>query len=715
MVKQGDNYHRTGNAAAVSAFLNGSISPSYANLTGIPTRSNWSGVHRNFVAEQLSWKNYGNGHTIFDASQGTSPDGGAVDNSNAQIAWSPSYPTLMGWNGANTYGVRVDAARTADNANNSNTVGGLSAGSFMQYQGFTLDANTMTPNRSGFTYSVNAPFTGPIVHFDAPNYGLQLNSQYFSSGIGYRTRNGDNGTWNPWREFITTANIGNYADNLGNHSATTTLNLNNNLLGTVGRIEFNGIGGNSGQGGHAYAIFQEGGDWTHPYPDLRIAYHTGIKLGANAGYQGIRFYNDYDMSGLVMAVNDATTGGANNVYIPNTLGVGTTVLPYRLTVGADILASGGWVRVAGGQGLYFENQGGGWNMSDATWIRGYGSKPILNQQGSCSPTIRADQSSSCWFAGEFNSYDAWTGPGIITYGYMQAYDYYYNSSREYKKDIAKFEPTDYTSALSFMDNLNLNYYRYKKEGDYHKTHVGFIAEETPTNLTSPGKNAVSYGMLSVYNTGAIKALKEKVEKLENESTTPKTISDFGAETSASNKVFVKFSDEFKNTQKTALPIITATAFTAGTQLSISEINAEGFSVEIVATTSPVTFNWIAMARSSKEAKSKPVVMGEKFKSMLQSAENDTRPIPVKSYKDPIPTVEDPTAPFAGYETSYYHRNLPKPGEASPKKEAFLPEDIKAALAAEKAKAANPGQKSEPTLKPSNSPTPSSLTPTAPKK
>ncbi|MEA2113000.1 MAG: tail fiber domain-containing protein [Patescibacteria group bacterium] len=73
----------------------------------------------------------------------------------------------------------------------------------------------------------------------------------------------------------------------------------------------------------AYAIYRESGSWTSPYPDLRIAFHTGIKLGANASYNGIRFYNDYNMSTLVMSVNDSATSGANNVYIPNTLKVGT--------------------------------------------------------------------------------------------------------------------------------------------------------------------------------------------------------------------------------------------------------------------------------------------------------------------------------------------------------------------------------------------------------
>jgi hypothetical protein len=62
----------------------------------------------------LAWKNYSNSHVIFDASAGTSPSGGAVNNTNSAVAWSSTYPTLMGWNGGSTYGVRVDSARIAD-------------------------------------------------------------------------------------------------------------------------------------------------------------------------------------------------------------------------------------------------------------------------------------------------------------------------------------------------------------------------------------------------------------------------------------------------------------------------------------------------------------------------------------------------------------------------------------------------------------------------
>lgn len=241
MVKSnGDNYLRTGTAAAVASFLNSSLAPSYANLTGIPTRSAWSGVHRGFVAEQLSWKNYGNNHTIFDASQGTSPDGGAINNTNSQVAWSASYPTLMGWNGANTYGVRVDVAR----------------------------------------YAESAP-----------------------------------------------------GDNLGNHSATTTLSMNGNLLSAAGKITFNGVGGNSGQANDGYAIYQEAGAWTHPYPDLCIGYHTGIKLGAHFSYNGTRFYNNSDFATQIFSVGDGdnftrvcSNGGSDGIAMGQIHGDNTNTI-----------------------------------------------------------------------------------------------------------------------------------------------------------------------------------------------------------------------------------------------------------------------------------------------------------------------------------------------------------------------------------------------------
>jgi hypothetical protein len=80
----------------------------------------------------------------------------------------------------------------------------------------------------------------------------------------------------------------------------------NNYL-EMARLRPIGVGGNSGQGTNAYDIFQEGGGWGFPYPDLRIAYHTGIKMGANAGsYEGIRIYDDYPMSSLLIQLSGSS-------------------------------------------------------------------------------------------------------------------------------------------------------------------------------------------------------------------------------------------------------------------------------------------------------------------------------------------------------------------------------------------------------------------------
>jgi hypothetical protein len=87
----------------------------------LATRSNWASVGANDnVVGQLTWRNYGNNHTIFDASASVSPSGGAVNNTNPAVSWSATYPTLMGWNGSSTYGVRVDSARYSTYATNAN-------------------------------------------------------------------------------------------------------------------------------------------------------------------------------------------------------------------------------------------------------------------------------------------------------------------------------------------------------------------------------------------------------------------------------------------------------------------------------------------------------------------------------------------------------------------------------------------------------------------
>ena len=68
----------------------------------------------------------------------------------------------------------------------------------------------------------------------------------------------------------------------------------------------------------------------------------------------------------------------------NKLGIGNFSAAdpdYKLHVKGDIYANGGWVRVSGNDGLYFETHGGGWYMTDSSWIRSYGSKSVYVNAG----------------------------------------------------------------------------------------------------------------------------------------------------------------------------------------------------------------------------------------------------------------------------------------------------------------------------------------------
>lgn len=106
LVKAGDNFHRTSTAAGLKTFLGYSGNEISANRNNSATDIG--------TAQEIRWKNYGSGHTIFDASASTSPNGVTINNTNSQSVWVPSHPTLMGWNGTQTYGVRVDTARFAE-------------------------------------------------------------------------------------------------------------------------------------------------------------------------------------------------------------------------------------------------------------------------------------------------------------------------------------------------------------------------------------------------------------------------------------------------------------------------------------------------------------------------------------------------------------------------------------------------------------------------
>ena len=82
-----------------------------------------------------------------------------------------------------------------------------------------------------------------------------------------------------------------------------TSRLSNILIGP-GSVSIDSEAGLLWQADTNYGIFREAGAWIPPYPDLRIAFHTGIKIGAHAAYGGTRFYNSSDMNTEIFSVGD---------------------------------------------------------------------------------------------------------------------------------------------------------------------------------------------------------------------------------------------------------------------------------------------------------------------------------------------------------------------------------------------------------------------------
>ena len=123
-------------------------------------------------------------------------------------------------------------AGTVTNGLYTNNYSGTLDGRYFFDYGFTTgypgtEANAMPGNRSAFTYSNGAPLTGCIAHFGAAGYGIQLNGDYQGDSFSMRSRNGDAGTWRPWKRLLTDYNYNSYSPTLtgGGASGTWAINI----------------------------------------------------------------------------------------------------------------------------------------------------------------------------------------------------------------------------------------------------------------------------------------------------------------------------------------------------------------------------------------------------------------------------------------------------------------------------------------------------------
>ena len=359
--------------------LTGNASTSTTFSTG---RTNYKGVTDAAVIGQMMWKNYGNNHTIFDASSSTSPQGGSINNTNSTNAWTPTYPTLMGWNGTSTYGVRVDSARIADSA----TV----AGNYLPLAGGIMSGNIgRSAHNAGFLVG-GYNNIGPSEAKTSPIYALgtaylptatALSNMY---GIGYAR--GDTSFlsvaaglgWGMYvaadgdaRIFLDAGNgdiyatnkicVNSYANQAGGllfsagQTTGTTRSLNlrtispTNDPSNVDQSDATGITWGQRTDSQPYYIIypkKENYNSSGNYSKLTLAWHTGIRIGANDAYGGTRFYDDSpDISGAAVILNVGV--GNTNVGVVNALTVGTTI-----NAGGDIKTTGAAIGTTQADGDY---------------------------------------------------------------------------------------------------------------------------------------------------------------------------------------------------------------------------------------------------------------------------------------------------------------------------------------------------------------------------
>lgn len=109
--------------------------------------------------------------------------------------------------------------------------------------------------------------------------------------------------------------------------------------------------------------------------------YSGIHLGESADYMTIMDSGEH--KGLYQQGFDWI------VYFKkssNQVGIRTSTLSgYKITCNGDVYVQDGWLRTTGSTGWYSESYGGGWHMTDSTWMRSYNDKPIYTAGGIYSP------------------------------------------------------------------------------------------------------------------------------------------------------------------------------------------------------------------------------------------------------------------------------------------------------------------------------------------
>jgi len=181
-------------------------------------------------------------------------------------------------------------------------------------------------SNDGYFYSDSngrTAFTGGDFYIQSgvSNYYNYATNQYIgdSSGDNIYFR-GNTLTGNSWSLSGAGALVTNtLTTNSTAEFTSTVVHQDNQVFRQEGQFTTNTSGQNTNSGDKPYSFgYQIDGAWSHPYPDLIIGYHTGMRFGGHTNYGGCRFYGDHPSRNttIVFSTNngDLHVRAANNIY-----------------------------------------------------------------------------------------------------------------------------------------------------------------------------------------------------------------------------------------------------------------------------------------------------------------------------------------------------------------------------------------------------------------
>src|SRR5210317_149791 len=286
--------------------------------------------------------------------------------------------------------------------------------------------------------------------------------------------------------------------------------------------------------------------------DTAFVSTTAYSFGSttNDAVFAIKNESGTDVSGTSRAISELVDTAASNhasrkfvksaVYISDSL-----ECQGRIYANNGCHAIGDWFRVNGSNGIYFESHGGGWHMTDGSWVRAYGGKGVyaagafytdanrsvirgesptlyfrdtnaasamIHNNDNILYILRGGTDTEGWsqvngvWPWMFNlgNNDSTCGGSLYCYGNVTAY-----SDIRHKRDIVKLD-----NALEKVEKLNGYKYTRKNDG---KRYTGLIAQEVLEVLPEAviadekGEYSLAYGNMAGLFVEAMKEMSDQLQ------------------------------------------------------------------------------------------------------------------------------------------------------------------------------------------------------------